>query len=227
MRKGGKEMKKILSIFLALCLCVPVAFALAGCGKKKSSAKAGGLYDYDGNIIMSWAEIKKQYPTIFADGGKTIVNPNNRDDTPLCGIIDEKDGGLFVVDSSVTKIDNYAFFGMRAGFDIPASVKYIGDYAFAECNNMDSILIRGLSFDYFGSNVFYSCRELRRIYIGMTRAQYEKIKDSDAYDGLRSIAEREEEPNLFFYSETKAAEYPGYKSWHYDENGKPDFWEYK
>lgn len=52
-------------------------------------------------------------------------------------------GSKTVIPGSVTKIDNYAFYG-RAGLTaikIPSSITDIGAYAFAECRNLEQICV--------------------------------------------------------------------------------------
>ena len=130
-------MKKVISFILALCLCVPIAFAAVGCGKK---GKAAGLYR-DGKLVMSWAQIKKTYSKAFKDGGKTIDGENLSADKEE-SYFDDLQGEL-VIDSSVTKIEANSFYsctGLTA-VTLPSSIKLIDAYVFEQCKNLEKVNI--------------------------------------------------------------------------------------
>ena len=146
-------MKKILSIFLALCLCVPAAFALVGCKKK---ARVAGLYQ-NGKLVASWAEIKKKYPNAFAEDGAYMDFKEKNSGYTLDEIYHFLDGEL-VIDSSVKSLGSGCFHGCTrlTSVTIPSSITRISPECFYECTSLSSITIPS-SVQYIDESAFYYC----------------------------------------------------------------------
>ena len=147
-------MKKLLTIFLALCICVPLAFGLSGCDKKsgtKTETKPqeseqteetmqSGLYK-NGTLVKTWAEIVDEHPTMFETDGKMIGNTTswmmqqNLYVSPLADL----DGDL-VVDDSITYI-GLAFFNCPSitSIYIPAGVTEFFQSGFCGCSALRSV----------------------------------------------------------------------------------------
>ena len=211
-------MKKIITFLLAICLCVPFALAAVGCGKKetnKASSATSGFYDYQGNLKMSWSEIVKKYPTAFLNDGKTITNPEYGATSPLYEL-----EGILVVDDSVTELDDSAFEDCRfREIQLPASVKKIGERAFAGCWNLEKLTILGNSFDRIGKNWLVDTNRLEYVFIGMTYEQFEGLDhDTSTYGYLSGKL-----GIIYFYS--KQAPQTSGHFWHFDLDGKtPTAW---
>ena len=73
-----------------------------------------------------------------------------------------------VIGKSITKIGNYAFYGMNAVKSMSfkgARVAYIGNYAFYNCYNLTRLsLPSGVT--YIGDHAFYNCSGLKTVSIG-------------------------------------------------------------
>ena len=90
-----------------------------------------------------------------------------------------------VIPSSVTSIDNYAFYGCKGltSITIPDSVTSIGNYAFYGCGNLTSITIPD-SVTSIGDDAFNGCSSLASITIPDSVTS---IGD-DAFNGCSSLA---------------------------------------
>lgn len=72
-----------------------------------------------------------------------------------------------VLDSTVTSIGNYAFYGCSklASINIPNSVTFIGNYAFKGCSKLTSVTI-GSGVTTIGRFAFNGCYSLKSVTIG-------------------------------------------------------------
>ena len=153
-------MKKILSIFLALCLCVPFAFALVGCKK----GKAAGLYA-DGKLVATWSQIVNAFPDSFSDDGKTIVGLDYKFLEKFVDGYEEKEGTnkkiTFIIDDSVTKIEEYFLASVDIDvIRIPSSVTECETNPFSVIKECDVVIdsaavFMALSFDYVSLDNIY------------------------------------------------------------------------
>ena len=132
-----------------------------------------GLYDEEGNLIVSWYELVNKYGI---DLEKDFVPQFDENDevtnlSEIPGVIlssDEKlkQGTKLVIDSSVKKISNYVL-SMNATIKeiiIPNSVTSIGEGAFGMCTNLEKITIPS-SIKSIGDYAFDSCTTLKEIII--------------------------------------------------------------
>lgn len=200
-------MKKLLAFLLSICFCVPFALAGVGCkttsnntpkeeqkqeqqAEEPTSAVVSGLYNEEGELVLDWEQIKQQYPLAFVKDGARIKSPAIGSSL-LAGL-----EGYLVIDESVTELGSSVFYGCDGlvGVDIPASVKIIEDRAFNNCNNLQTIIVRG-SLESAGNYWVWSneesCPNLEHVYINMTKANYNKINSTK--NGYM---------NEYFYSET-------------------------
>ena len=229
-------MKKIITFVLALVMCLPIAFAGVGCGKKSGKINYdanSGLYDDDGNLVMTWAEIVAEYPEAFVDGGKTITNVEYGESY----FVDLE--GVLVIDSSVTKLDHSAFEECQGllFIDVPASVVRIGERAFANC--FCDIFLRASSFDYIGKQ--WVDGSDGKVFFNQTKEGYETERE-EFYDeySKKEMDRKAEGKDLFFdymdevirndshcliYFYSKQAPQTSGHFWHFGLDGKtPTAW---
>ncbi|MGN0474524.1 MAG: leucine-rich repeat protein [Acutalibacteraceae bacterium] len=92
--------------------------------------------------------------------------------------------GTYVVPSSVTKIEEFAFDGCSSltSITIPHSVTEIGQYAFAECTSLSSITISD-SVTHIGEFAFSNCGSLKAITIPNSVSKI----DSFTFSGCESL----------------------------------------
>lgn len=77
----------------------------------------------------------------------------------------ERDTSVMVIDDTVTKIGDYAFYHNTALTSIEinsenSQLKSIGDHAFDNCSNLTEIWFAGQPIVWYGSNVFYNCNKI-------------------------------------------------------------------
>lgn len=77
----------------------------------------------------------------------------------------ERDASVMVIDDTVTKIGDYAFYHNTALTRIETNseksqLKSIGDHAFDNCSNLTQVWFAGQPILWYGSSVFYNCNKL-------------------------------------------------------------------
>ena len=77
----------------------------------------------------------------------------------------ERDASVMVIDDTVTKIGDYAFYHNTALTSIEtksenSQLKSIGDHAFDNCSNLDQVFFAGQPILWYGSSVFYNCNKI-------------------------------------------------------------------
>jgi len=160
----------------------------SGSGSEEETL-APGLYDADGNMIMSWAQLTNDKkvsnsccvdprPILTVDENG-IVNCSYIDGCLSCQtniLLNAADylTGKLVLDDSVTGIGDYAFQFCEnlTSIEIPSSVTSIGKCAFAYgyttgSHGLTSIIIPE-SVTSIGKEAFYDCYHLKSIYFEHT-----------------------------------------------------------
>ena len=76
----------------------------------------------------------------------------------------ERDTSVMVIDDTVTKIGDYAFYHNTALTSIETTeksqLKSIGDHAFDNCSNLTEVWFLGQPVVWYGSSVFYNCNKI-------------------------------------------------------------------
>ncbi len=102
-------------------------------------ALGAGLYDANGNIIKTWAELEALGLTVSSiENDYTSSNYSTTAGSPYKVLNDNNLSGKLVLPSSVTKIGDYAFYQNTkvTAIVIPRSTYYIGINAFSSCTNL-------------------------------------------------------------------------------------------
>lgn len=123
----------------------------------------------------------------FADNPKMQIKlPKS---VKLIGSYCFKDSSNVAIDISETQIETltaYAFYGCSALHQItmPATLKYIEAYAFAECTNLDTVIFLGDRLESLGEGAFKGCSTLHNITIP---EGVENI-ENDTFNGCTNLA---------------------------------------
>ena len=174
--------KKILSVFLVLCLVVTLlptgaladsaptsgkcgdnlTWKLDGDGTLTISGK-GEMYDYslgytpdDTSKLPSWYKNVSIIKTVIIKNGVTSVG--NYTFTNCYSLQNVS------IPDSIDSIGSYAFLNCNnlKTITIPSGATMIGDNAFRYCTSLEAIAIPD-SVTFIGGGAFYSCRELKNI----------------------------------------------------------------
>ena len=137
-----------------------------------------GLFDAEGNFIVSWNSLVNQY------GFDCASDYPEDTDSYLYHIVLNNgwdDATVLVMDPSVTKIGNYAFANcfFLTSITIPTSVTSIGNFAFQDCISLTSITIPK-SVTHIGVGAFAYCQSLKSIVVHSQNSYY-KVVDGDIY----------------------------------------------
>ena len=132
-------MKKVLSILLALCLCVPVALAFCGC-KKGEKATAASEFKF--------IESKNGYWMVdeFVGESRNVVIPSKYQGKDVVAI----NGGAF----SSSNIESVV---------IPGTVWNIYEYAFSNCVSLKTVTVKAGNLQRIYNNAFDGCNVLKSI----------------------------------------------------------------
>ena len=97
--------------------------------------------------------------------------------------------GDFVVPASVEYIGSFAFWGCSSleSVTIPASVGSIGDYVFYDCSSLGSVTISA-SVERIGDNIFRGCASLGSVTFNGTMDEWELVKKSSEWNKGSSIS---------------------------------------
>ena len=175
-------MKKIITFVLALCMCLPIAFACVGCGKKNVS----GLYDANGKRVLTWSQFVKTFSHAFMYNGKMIVNNDYVDE--YGGMTANSDSsvlsragieGNLIIDGSVEEISDYAFAGCDSLYRVKilSGVKVLNKEPFANCRNLERVVIDSAdAYECVYDYTFYGCSKLADIYV-LKNADKKKVND--------------------------------------------------
>ncbi len=162
------------------------AFAFAGCTKLSVIPIPGSIVEigygaFVGCDLLSGFDIKEN-DFYFQDGSSGILyrkEAYNRYEMLFAPL--NRKGQLNISDKTY-KIGNYACWGAKCyngTLKIPASVKYIGDYAFVGCTEFTKIILGSRQYGNYsdledrckaelltiGAEAFASCYSLREVYI--------------------------------------------------------------
>ncbi|MBR7100355.1 MAG: leucine-rich repeat domain-containing protein, partial [Clostridia bacterium] len=120
-----------------------------------------------------------------------------------------------VIGDSVTTIGEFAFAGCESlkSVVIPDSVTTIGRSAFEDCSSLTSVVIPD-SVTTIGRSAFEDCTSLTSVYYKGTAEEWREISIDDDNDSLTQATR-------YYYSETAPTEAGNY--WHY-VNGTPTAW---
>ena len=147
-----KLLRKILAAVLAVCLvtsaaCVSgVSASAAAVGQGSVGASSGTTGD------CTWT---------LDDEGTLTISGNG-----AVGAYNSKRVKKVVIESGVTSIGDYAFYGCTslASITIPDSVTSIGDFAFYGCKSLANVTIPD-TVTSIGNSAFYGCKSLASITI--------------------------------------------------------------
>ena len=143
-KQKERSMKKLLTIFLSLCLCLPFVLALSGCSKSTnnkngSSEKGAGLYQ-NGKLVKTWAQLVEEFPNAFTKDGGIVGNTNaymlgQGNVSYLFDI-----SGDLIIDDSIEYIGQFAFYDCTkiTSIKFPSSVKTLGMRAFGNGSTLIS-----------------------------------------------------------------------------------------
>ena len=140
-----------------------------------------GLYDAEGNLIASWDELVNDY-------GINVGIDYNFEDQSRPGYILSTNENLnkgvkLVIDDSVTKIGDFAFYGCTTLTEVIIPDSVIGEvYAFHRCTSLEKIII--------GNNVtrisgFVDCINLEEVIIGNNVTEIDEF----TFSGCTSLKE--------------------------------------
>ena len=128
------------------------------------------------------------------------VDPGNANYSSAGGVLLSGDGkdlivcpggkaGDFVVPASVEYIGSFAFWGCSSleSVTIPASVGSIGDYVFYDCSSLGSVTIPA-SVERIGDNIFRGCASLGSVTFNGTMDEWELVKKSSEWNKGSSIS---------------------------------------
>lgn len=126
-----------------------------------------------------------------------------------------------IIPNDVTKIGKNAFWG-RYGIEsivIPDSVKEIGEFAFAWCEDLDHIVLGKV--EKIGFGAFNACNLLSDVYYHGTEAEFVAKK---YYEGTGAVQGQDEFASAYkwWYTEKEPTDLNNY--WHYDENNNVVKW---
>lgn len=187
-KEKEKIRKKILSIFLVLCLVVTLLPVGAFADSTPTSGKCGDnvTWRLDGSVltISGKGEMYDYYYGEIPWG--TII-----DETGQIGEITK-----IVINQGVTGIGALAFFTLTdvTSVQFPNSLKYIGERAFMNCGSIKDISIPN-GVNVIGNGAFYACSELETVTLPdsleridiSTFAQCENLKSVTIPDGVTEI----------------------------------------
>ena len=150
--------KKILSIFLVLCLVVTLLPVGAFADSTPTSGKCGDnvTWRLDGSVL-----------TISGKGEMYDYSPGyTPDDTSKLPSWYKNVSKIktVIIKNGVTSVGNYTFlncFNLKT-ITIPSGATKIGDNAFRNCTSLEAIAIPD-SVTVIGGGAFFSCRELKNI----------------------------------------------------------------
>ena len=131
-----------------------------------------GLYDDKGNLLYTWNELVTKYGI---DIGKYYYKSNGEllvEESLLPGVILStneklKKGVKLIIDSTINRIGNGAFYGCATLKEIiiTNNVTEIGRNAFRDCLNLKEIKIPN-KVTYIGHSAFRGCKGLKSVIIG-------------------------------------------------------------
>ena len=187
-KEKEKMRKKILSIFLVLCMVVTLLPVGAFADSTPTSGKCGDnvTWRLDGSVltISGKGEMYDYYYGEIPWG--TII-----DETGQIGEITK-----IVINQGVTGIGALAFFTLTdvTSVQFPNSLKYIGERAFMNCGSIKDISIPN-GVNVIGNGAFYACSELETVTLPdsleridiSTFAQCENLKSVTIPDGVTEI----------------------------------------
>lgn len=113
----------------------------------KDALEAKGATIDEGATLDSYVEVVDD---LSGDTGKEMI---------------ERDASVMVIDDTVTKIGDYAFYHNTALTGISmnsdnSQLKSIGDHAFDNCSNLTTVQFNGQPILWYGSSVFHNCNKL-------------------------------------------------------------------
>ena len=127
-----------------------------------------GLYDVDGNQIIKWSDLIKNYG-IDVEYDFTISNYNTESTSPYVILNKEEFNNSvkkIIIPDTVIRIGNFAFYGCNniIQIELPDSITSIGRYSFSGCLNLSSIVMSERVIN-IGASAFYGCGKLTEIKI--------------------------------------------------------------
>src|SRR5450759_4224516 len=155
-------MRKVLSVFIAVCLVLSL---FTGVFTSVPSARAA---DADFSYILNGTTPETAKITGYTGSGGAVTIPGMLGGYPVTSIGDSAfnstQGHLLtsvIIPNSVTSIGNYAFAGCRGvtSVTIPSSVTSIGNYAFTGCTGLTSVTIAD-SVTSIGNVPFLGCSSM-------------------------------------------------------------------
>ena len=166
--KGEEDMRKVLSVFIAVCLVLSL---FTGVFASLPFARADTSGDYQYTVAGGNATI-----TGYTGSGVAIVIPATLGTSPTYPVTSIGDRAFYstqghlltsvTIPSSVTSIGNYAFAVCKGltSVTIPSNVTSIGNHAFIDCTGLTSVTIPN-SVTSIGDSAFAGCTGLTSVTI--------------------------------------------------------------
>ncbi|MBQ1507549.1 MAG: leucine-rich repeat protein [Ruminococcus sp.] len=155
-----RKLKSCISLLLAVLMLTAAFTAMPlTAGAAENDEKSVGTISDGQAVNCSW--------TFNESTGVLTISGSGEMDCPAYFINNETGIKEIVINSGITSISDYAFYGARGltKITLPNTLRTIGDYAFEFCRRLTDVVLPS-NLIYIGYGAFYECNSLETINFG-------------------------------------------------------------